>query len=80
MKEILLLMTYILEVELGPQHSPSHLAYYDLVSEHQRCVRLTNRDTWFLPRKGMFLSSVPSTHTPIHRHTLTYTHTETHTQ
>ena len=77
MKGTLALMAYILEVELSPQHSPSHLAYYDLVSEHQRCVRLTNRGTWFLPRKGMFLSSVPSSHTQTHTHT--YTHTHTHT-
>ena len=63
MKDTLVRMTYILEVELGPQDSPSHFAYYDLVSEQQRCVRHPNRGSWFWPRKVMFLSSVPSTHT-----------------
>ena len=81
MKDTPALMTYILEVELDPQHSPSHLACYDLASEHQRCVRLPNRGSWFLPRKGMFLSSVPSphTHTQAHTNTPSYTYTNGHT-
>ena len=66
MKEILGLMTNIFAVELGPQHSPSHLACYDLGSEHKRYVRLPTPGSWFLPRKGMVLSSVPSTHRHTH--------------
>ena len=77
MKETLALMTYILVVELGPQHSPSHLACYGLGSEHQRCDRLPNHGSWFLPRKGMFLSAVPSPHRQAHKHT--HSHTQSHT-
>lgn len=74
MKEALGLMTNILEVELGAQNSPSHHACYDLGSEHKRCIRLPTPGSWSVPRKGMFLSSVPSTHT----HTHTYTDPDTH--
>ena len=71
MKEAPGRMTTILQVELGPRHSPSHLACYDLGPEHQRCVRLPTPGSWSVPRKGTFLSSVPSAHAHTHTHTHT---------
>ena len=66
------LMTNIYEFELGP---PSHLAFSDLGSEYKRCVRLPTPGSCYLPRRGMFLSSVLAKHENIL--TDTYTHRNT---